>query len=586
MQLLDLPLELLLEVWDILEDKDSREAYAAMNALVQTCHYCYENFNSRLYHAVTRSDEHSARAIEWAIRRGPTSTADKLLDAGLDMTRKRYNFIFSTAAKHNRVDSMKLLLDRGLDPNAGNYMRQTALHNAAIHDHVEIAQLLLDAGAEIDCEDSDAYTALSYAVAKGKTSVLKLLLERGASTDVTMEYPGVSLALAAKKGHADVVSLLLKKGASVDYGGTQSDDTPLTWAARFGHHRILTQLLDAGANMNATSDSAKSCLHLAANGGHPKVVKILLERGMDPNVQDEGGYSPLSWACYARSPNEEVIAALLEYNVDLEIKNDRGWTPLAIAARLGFVGVIRPLLTKGANPASADNLGCTPLILATRYGHADAVLALLDDGTPPDTWSPREYETEEERHHAYMQFIDIPDSRGRTPLFLATLYGFNEIVRLLLCRGSTAMHTPSCAGRTPATVVQEQQKTEYTAGNDSLQPMWRAFDRPLDVAIDVANVQKFAESAEDDSVVEAWCDRCDTPLSVWDSHFHCDECHRGDYDMCAECVARGETCHDTNHVLYKTRRVDDSWNYNFDDPVQQLDTPAITSELSDLAITA
>lgn len=586
MQLLDLPLELFLEVWDILEDKESLEAYEAMNALVRTCHYFYDNFNSRLYHAVAQSGTHSLGAMEWAIRRGPTITTDRLLDAGIDMTNKRYRSIFTMAAGHNCVDSIKLLLRRGIDPNTGNHMEQTALHWAAICDHVEIAQLLLDAGADINSQDSDSYTALSYAVAKGRARMLKLLLERGALTDVTMEYPGASLALAAKKGHADVVNLLLERGASVDYGGTESDDTPLTWAARFGHHKILTRLLDAGANINAITDRDKSCLHLAAAGGHPEVVRILLERGMDPDTRDGRGNSPLSWACYARSPNEEVVAVLLEHDVDLETKSDGGITPLAIAARLGFAGVIRPLLAKGANSTSTDDLGCTPLILATRYGHADVVFALLDDGTPPDTWSPREYTTEEKGRHDYRRSIDIPDSRGRTALFLATMYGFKEIVQLLLCRGSTAMHTPSCAGRTPATVVDEQKQTEYTAGNEHLQPMWQVFDKPLDATVDVAQVQAFSEEAQNDSVVEAWCDRCDTPLSVWDSHFHCDECHDGDYDMCAECVARGETFHAAIHPLYKTRRVNDSWYYNHHDPVQQLNDAVVTRELSDLAITA
>lgn len=43
MLLLDLPLELLLEIWDALDDvKD-------MNTIVWTCHYAYNNLNGRLY---------------------------------------------------------------------------------------------------------------------------------------------------------------------------------------------------------------------------------------------------------------------------------------------------------------------------------------------------------------------------------------------------------------------------------------------------------------------------------------------------------------------------------------------------------
>ncbi|KAJ5172166.1 hypothetical protein N7492_004759 [Penicillium capsulatum] len=550
MHLLDLPLELFLDVWDILDDE---EEYETMNALVQTCHYFHQNFNSRLYEAVTESHDGTHEALTWAIRNGPTGTMEKFLDAGIDMM--EYEFIFNMAAKHNRSDSIKLWIEHGFDPNKGNYMNQTALHNAAMHDHVEVAQLLLDSGADIHAPDSDSYTALSYAVAKGGVNVLKMLLERGASTDVTMEYPGIPLALAAKK-------------------------------ARFGHDAIVRRLLDAGADINVVTDYDKDCLHLAAAGGHPKVVRTLLERGMDPNAEDERGYSPLSWACYSRSPNEEVIKVLLEYNADTEIKNDSELTALGIAARMGRAGAVQPLLAKGADPTTTEEFGCTPLILATRFGHADVALTILDDGTPPDTWNRKDFTPEEKGQDTYRRSIDMPDSRGRTPLFLATLYGFHDLVKLLLCRGSAAMQIPTCAGRTPVSIVEAQRQMEFTAGTEDLQRTWQAIENPLDATVDLAELYKFAERSEDDSVVEAWCDSCDVPLSVWDTHFHCDYCDNGDFDICAECFALGDTCYDATHTLYRTRRVNNSWHYDYDDPVEQVDAAVMTGEFFKLAITA
>ena len=79
MQLLDIPHELFLELWDIFE---TQETYAQMNALIQTCHYLYDNFNPRLYHNVAHTDSSNAMAMTWAIRHGPITTTEKLLDAG------------------------------------------------------------------------------------------------------------------------------------------------------------------------------------------------------------------------------------------------------------------------------------------------------------------------------------------------------------------------------------------------------------------------------------------------------------------------------------------------------------------------
>ena len=583
MQLLDLPHELFLELWDIFEAQTTQETYAQMNALIQTCHYLYDNFNPRLYHTVAHTDSSNTMAMTWAIRHGPITTTEKLLDAGVDIANTDLNFILNMAVKHNRVDAIKLLLHRGFDPNMGNRMQQTALHHAAVCDNVEIARILLDAGANVDSRDCDEYTPLSCAVAKGSANVLTLLLERGASMDVTMEFPGAPLPLAAKKGHAEVVDLLLERGLPVEYGGLDSNDTPLTWAARFGHKMILERLLDAGANMYNVTDHGQTSLHLAVCGGYPEIVRVLLERGMEVDAGDRGGHTALSGACQVGYSTKEAIELLLEYNADLEVRNRHGMTPLASAARQGFTDAIKPLLEKGADSTATDELGCTPLIFATRYGHANVVLALLDDGTPPETWRRQNEEQTEDKPRDYRRSIDIPDSRGRTPLFLATLYGFNEIARILLCRGA-AMNIPTCAGRNALAVVSEQRAAEYTCGNESLQPTWQAIDNPSEATIDVDQTHEFSLKAEDDEVVEAWCDRCDAPLSVWDSHFHCDECHSGDYDMCAECLAKGETCHDASHPLFKTRRLDDLWSYNYDDPVHQFAVPEVSRELSELAI--
>ena len=73
--LLDLPRELLLEIWHALET--TRD----MNALAQTCHYSYHNFNPRLYHWITGHWARYHAFFNWIAEHGPVEALHHLLDA-------------------------------------------------------------------------------------------------------------------------------------------------------------------------------------------------------------------------------------------------------------------------------------------------------------------------------------------------------------------------------------------------------------------------------------------------------------------------------------------------------------------------
>jgi len=50
-------------------------------------------------------------------------------------------------------------------------------------------------------------------------------------------------------------------------------------AAQEGHTPIIDLLLDAGADINATSEHSYTALSLAALAGHTRVVENLLDKG-------------------------------------------------------------------------------------------------------------------------------------------------------------------------------------------------------------------------------------------------------------------------------------------------------------------
>lgn len=506
MFLLDLPHELLLEIWDTLETAKE------LNAFVQTCRYTYDNFNHRLYQFAAQTP-HWCHPLQWAAMKGPEATTRKLLDAGVD-PKKSWSLALSHAARRGRLGVLNMLLEHGFDTNETDGFSRTPLHRASLHGHVEIVRALLDAGADLRAKDDDGCDALWSAVIRGHAAVLSLLLERGMPVN----------------------------------GPIQGQDIPLVAAARYGYEDVVNTLLDAGADLEATDGGGANAVHGAAGGGNPGVVALLLDKGATLDTRDRHGRTPLYRACSSRHPHVDVVKILLQRGVDVDVRvHDGGRTPLAIAATLGFTDAVDPLLEQGADPTAADDDGCTPLALATRYGHAGTVLALLDNETQKSE-----------------RYIDKPDNRNRTPLFLATLYGHEHIVRILLNRGSAAIETPTSAGRTPFSFASNHHQNDET-----LHPIWKWLTCPSETSVDLVGVEAASEKAKC-ADVDVRCDRCEFPISPQDTHFHCGICHADDFDLCLECFSSGATCLDATHTLEKTGMVDGKWRAVSDEVIYQM----------------
>ena len=75
-------------------------------------------------------------------------------------------------------------------------------------------KLLLEKGAEPDAKDVDGRTPLSWAAGGGHEAVVKLLLEKSAEPEAKDNRGQTPLLWAAEKGHEAVVKLLLEKGAA------------------------------------------------------------------------------------------------------------------------------------------------------------------------------------------------------------------------------------------------------------------------------------------------------------------------------------------------------------------------------------
>lgn len=105
---------------------------------------------------------------------------------------------------------LKLLLERGFDPDRPGWLGKTALHHYAGRGEVDNVLLLLEHGADIDSlEDEYHGTPLAWAAAEGHLNVVRLLLDHGAAPELPREPRAATpLERAKRNGHSDIVELL------------------------------------------------------------------------------------------------------------------------------------------------------------------------------------------------------------------------------------------------------------------------------------------------------------------------------------------------------------------------------------------
>lgn len=151
---------------------------------------------------------------------------------------------------------------------------------------------LLTKGADPDARNSRSYTALMLAARHKKTRLSELLLGAGANIDLRNKYGETAMMLASYHGRMEMVKQLHQKGAQLDHTGWN----PLIYAASNGHREIVAFLLDAGANINATTDNGTTALMMAVRGNHIDTAKLLLTRSANLQISNETGESALDWA--------------------------------------------------------------------------------------------------------------------------------------------------------------------------------------------------------------------------------------------------------------------------------------------------
>jgi ankyrin repeat protein len=101
---------------------------------------------------------------------------------------------------------------------------------------------------------------------------------------------------------AEIAELLIAHGAQIE--GTEGRESPLIAAASLGAEGVARVLIDAGADLEATSIYGARALHWAAWTGNSETVRRLVEKDaeLEPKCS-EFGATPLFWAVHGFGPD-------------------------------------------------------------------------------------------------------------------------------------------------------------------------------------------------------------------------------------------------------------------------------------------
>jgi len=240
-----------------------------------------------------------------------------------------------------------------------------------------------------------------------------LLLIALAGTPAAAQSTGRSLIEAVKQSsNLATISEILEQGANVN-ASEPDGTTPLHWAAQADSHLTVQRLIAAGAKVNVANRYGVTPLALAATNGSAAVVGSLLAAGASPDTATPGGDTALMIA--ARTGRTEVLRQLLAAGATIDATEEwKNQTALMWAAAEGNHEAVLTLIAAGANVERRSTGQLTPLLFAVRQGQTSAVRALLDAGAD----------------------VNAPSRDGTTPLALAIINSHFALAKLLLTHGA------------------------------------------------------------------------------------------------------------------------------------------------------
>uniref|UniRef100_A0A8C7JV01 Transient receptor potential cation channel, subfamily A, member 1b n=1 Tax=Oncorhynchus kisutch TaxID=8019 RepID=A0A8C7JV01_ONCKI len=273
--------------------------------------------------------------------------------------------------------------------------------------------------------DDEGSMPLHWAVERNQPDSCRALLELGAEPNVLNKALMSPLHLAVSHTHNHLLLLSHYKTESNLEGGL--GNTPVMLACSINNTEALSILLSHGARLSSQNKLGHYAIHAAAFAGSKKAMDVILKAGEEMghsieehiNFLDKSYSSPLHLA--VRGGNMDIIEFCIHKGAKIDQQQVDRSTALHFACSQGATEAVKLMLSSYSRLDSIINLpdgACqTPLHRATIFDHTELAEYLISKvNTGAD--------------------IDYIDSKGLSPLLLATNCGAWRTVALLLSKGA------------------------------------------------------------------------------------------------------------------------------------------------------
>ncbi|RDD41722.1 Transient receptor potential cation channel subfamily A member 1 [Trichoplax sp. H2] len=282
------------------------------------------------------------------------------------------------AALSNNLPLIELMIQQGADIEVRDNKEHTPLLSAVYKGCSSAVKKLLELGADITATDSNGRHCLHYLAEQADLNTLLILLENGGKQLIDRpDNKGiVPLRLAALAGTIGAVYYLVQNGAS-PHILDEEGNTLLHLAAKGNHRDTIKHILEdiKTKDINVRNTFGQKPIHIAAKYGHNRVVHNMIRNGADINSKDIYSYYPLHYA--AKGGFNAVVQLLVSKNVKINVLDRSDNTPLHLASANGHQEVTKILLASGADPTTINNQGQNCLDIAIENEHAEIGLQII-----------------------------------------------------------------------------------------------------------------------------------------------------------------------------------------------------------------
>ena len=230
---------------------------------------------------------------------------------------------FASKGDNKGVKCMQLLYEFGANLSEQDGNRDTPLHHACSMENVLLFDFLMANGANVNAVNAESETPLIRAIVSQNEYFIERLISAGCDVNLPNGDP-LDYLIRQQPAMTDCIDLLINSGADIHR------KQYLHTAAANNNIAMMRLLKDGGVDLHSVMAGMNefTALHCACESTRAsyKVVELLLEWGLNVNATSMTFNTPLHLAC--QNCHLKKVLLLVNYGADVTARNTNLYTPL------------------------------------------------------------------------------------------------------------------------------------------------------------------------------------------------------------------------------------------------------------------